>query len=130
MVQENLPMMFILEDDLDLRYSVLHEQRLRKALTELKESGVDWDLLYVGSRGWKKNNVSPSIAVSRGCNGLYGYLLTQKCAKLLLARARPISLPIDVFAEKLADVGYIKAFIIDPALCYVTDVVSDTAKIA
>jgi len=128
-VQQNTPVALILEDDANLRYIPHHAQRLRQTFDELKRMNTPWDILYVGGKGTKSRNLSTSIAVPRNCNGLFAYCLTLQGAKLLLQRARPYNLPVDVLVAQLEDANYIKAVAIDPPLFYVVEVHSDTVHI-
>jgi len=128
-VAQKLPMTLIMEDDANIRYTQQHATRLRQVFDELKRLGKPWHMLYIGGRGWKSGNLSPSVAVARSCNGLFAYVLTLEGAQLLLAKAKPFHKPVDVLVANLHDSGYIKAVAMDPPLCYVVPVHSDTVHI-
>jgi GR25 family glycosyltransferase involved in LPS biosynthesis len=128
-VEKKLGVTLILEDDANIRYVSEHATRLRQTFDEIQRLGTAWDLLYIGGKGTKSRNVSPLISIPRHCNGLFAYCLTLQGAQLLLARAKPYTIPVDVLVAELSDSRYLKAIAMDPPLCYVVPVHSDTVHI-
>jgi glycosyl transferase family 25 len=128
-VQKKIPQAIIFEDDVNMRYIESHANRLRSALDEVKKLQLPYHFMYVGGWGKKSSNYSPTIARPHGCNTLPAYILTYEGAKLLLAHASPYRIPVDVVISNLHDKNVLKAVAMDPPLCHMVKVVSDTNNI-
>lgn len=96
---------FILEDDAilpsDLKF------KLDKYLKELEN--IDWDVIYLtqNCRWFGKECKDKTLMVSENFHtpieigdGLYGYIINRKAAKILLVDAVPIKVPADTYVMK------------------------------
>lgn len=128
-VDNKLDMALVLEDDANVRYTKAIHQAVRKGLDEAKSIG-SWDLLYLGrSRLNIQSRVSNTMVRPKGCCGLFAYVVSQTGAQKLLRSCRPYRVPVDVLVCNMHDTNRLSAIAIDPRLCYVVPVRSDTRNI-
>jgi len=126
-VQERLPRALVLEDDADIVYSEKTVQRLNEFLHEL-ERIPDWDVAYLGNVPLHppKRTLAPHINEPSYWEGLYCYMITYEGARKLLPTMFPMRQAIDVHVGNQMRKGLIRGVMMNPALCYVVPVVSDT----
>ncbi len=131
MVRLRTDMALILEDDANIRHTRAMYQQIRQGLDEAKRLNLPWQLFYLGrSRTDIHLKHSPTLVKPKGCCGLFAYILTLSGAETLLKHARPYRLPVDVLVCNLHDSGRLNAIALEPKLCYVVPVRSDTRHIA
>jgi glycosyl transferase family 25 len=129
-VKQNLQTTLILEDDANIRYTHATYKSIRDGLDEAKQLNIQWDLFYLGrSRLDIHTKYSSKLVKPKGCCGLFAYVLTLKGAKLLLEHSKPYRIPVDVLVANLHDSNRLNAVGLEPRLCYVVPVRSDTRGI-
>lgn len=130
MIKNDIKISLILEDDANIRYTESTEKRLKEFFKKVKENNINYEMIFIGRGNHNKfKTITPGISRPKTCQGLFAYILTLSGAKKLLERSHPYRLPVDVLAERLCDNGTITAIAMDPRLCHVVPVVSDTAGI-
>ena len=131
-VARQIPRTLILEDDANLRHIRPHAQQLRKCFDELSRLKVKWHLLYLGrgSHQGEMGRWSAMLTRPKGFCGLFAYVLTLEGARLLLSKARPYRLPVDIYVANMHDTTEITAVAIKPRMMYVVQVHSDTVHIS
>jgi GR25 family glycosyltransferase involved in LPS biosynthesis len=136
MVTQGLPRAFIMEDDVGIYYRPDMMIRLQSAVTELEEKNISWDVLFLSHIPWvaqentrEKVTGSKHWTIPKRCPGLMGYLLKQNAAQLLLEKAFPYQIPVDMFVIDQHNQGRIRALLLNPALSYTVEKTSDTSRI-
>jgi glycosyl transferase, family 25 len=142
LAQSNQEMALILEDDAAIFYNASVANRLRSAFENLKKNNVQWDLFYLGhygrntnlrrfsrsSKSSATNHVCPGVTVCPSWQGLFAYVLTKQGAQKLLRGLWPAQRPVDTYVQQHINSG-LRAIKLEPRLCYVVPVRSDTATI-
>lgn len=129
-VKKKIPYAFICEDDADIKHDLKVSKTIQKAFAEVKEMKLDYDLFYVGHRAHGiRKRLSPMISEPKGGYGLFAYVLTLAGAKKLIRAAFPAREAVDMFVSTMQNRKLIKCIALDPSLCYVVPVPSDTAMI-
>lgn len=139
LASSNEDMALILEDDANINYNAGVANRLARAFENLKKNDVQWDIFYLGHYGKNTNQrrhlrksngnqVCPGVSTCPSWQGLFAYVLTKKGAQKLLRGLWPAQRPIDTYVQQHMNTG-LKAIKLEPRLCYVVPVRSDTATI-
>jgi glycosyl transferase family 25 len=131
-ISRKTPMTLIMEDDANIRHTQSVYQQIKNGFDEAKRLKIDWDIFYLGVNnggGAPTKLPTPKLVKPRGCNGLFAYVLTLQGAQKLLSKCKPYVLPVDVLVGNLHDAGVLKAIALNPRLCYVVPVRSDTRNI-
>jgi len=127
MTERNYEMMVIAEDDADIRYSSKTIRKLKTCLREVRDFGVEFDLLYLGHGSNKvKRRLTPHLYEPWKCQTAYFYVLTLRGAKKLLAKCFPYKYPVDVYMHKVPG---LKVVAFHPRVCGVSGERSDTENI-
>jgi glycosyl transferase, family 25 len=126
MTDENIPMACILEDDND------YSPRFRDLLEAIEKKENNWDLLYLGHRSeCTSKEAAGRKSKIQGFNdyfigepfevpyGSHGYIITNFTARLLLEKAFPVKVPIDVYLGNSAAMG-IRTMLLQPP-CVISD---------
>uniref|UniRef100_A0A3B3HCZ5 procollagen galactosyltransferase n=1 Tax=Oryzias latipes TaxID=8090 RepID=A0A3B3HCZ5_ORYLA len=146
-VERRLQTSLVIEDD--LRFEVFFKRRLINLMTEIREEGLDWDLIYIGRKRMQVDH--PEKAVPNIHNLVeadysywtLGYMMSLQGAKKLL-KAEPLKriLPVDEFLpimyNKHPVTDYmdqfekrdLKAFSAEPLLVYPTHYTGDPGYIS
>lgn len=129
-IRNNILSALILEDDANIRYTQGMEEQLKEFFGQLKTNNVQYDMIFIGRGNHNKfKTILPGVVRPKTCQGLFAYVLTLSGAQKLLEKSYPYKLPVDVLAERLCDSGEITAVAMEPRLCHVVPVISDTAGI-
>jgi len=128
-VTRKLSMTLIMEDDANMEYTRVCYNKIRAGLDEAKK--FQWDLLYIGRCKPDSNHkqLSSTMMRPKGYNCLFAYVLTLEGAKKLLSRARPYTIPVDVFVANMHDSNIIDAIAVHPTVFHVVPARSDTVCI-
>lgn len=124
----------VLEDDVDFDYYKNGQQiisQLKERLDDVKQ--VNWEFLAWGHGPWAfgKNAYVPGLKYWKTpgtCQGFFAYTLTRELALKLIQQCRPFKGPaVDKwFYDDFIRRNHIKALTVEPRLCWVVDVISDT----
>ncbi|XP_060946463.1 procollagen galactosyltransferase 1 [Limanda limanda] len=146
-VERRLPISLVIEDD--LRFEIFFKRRLMNLMSEVKEEGLDWDLIYIGRKRMQVDH--PEKAVPNIHNIVeadysywtLGYMISLQGAEKLL-KAEPLKriLPVDEFLPIMFDKHPVsdymkqfesrdlKAFSAEPLLVYPTHYTGDSGYIS
>lgn len=121
----------IMEDDASLFYNREMSQRLHHLFVELNQKSVQWDIIYVGHYGDNQygNEVATGIHVAKSWQLLCCYLIKPSAASVLAEHAWPMREPCDVFLQRFIKSGKLRVLRVQPRLCYVVSLQSDTTDI-
>ncbi|XP_029946364.1 procollagen galactosyltransferase 1 [Salarias fasciatus] len=146
-VERGLETSLVIEDD--LRFEVFFKRRLMNLMSEVKDEGLDWDLIYIGRKRMQVDH--PEKAVPNIHNLVeadysywtLGYMISLQGAEKLL-KAEPLKkiLPVDEFLPIMYDkhpvsdymeqfeTRNLKAFSAEPLLVYPTHYTGDPGYIS
>jgi hypothetical protein len=121
----------ILEDDANVRHIAEHATVMRRAFDEVKRLRIPWHVMYLGRQRPHDISKYPNSILSRpkGCCGLFAYFLTHEGAERLLKHTGSYEKPVDVLVGDLSDRGIINCVAVNPRMCWVVPVRSDTNNI-
>ncbi len=135
----------ILEDDINLIYCKLHEERLKKSLETLSVTTDNWDLAYLchyprgRTRQMRTDEKRASTEVSDrslsdftktfSWHVLFGYAITLKGAEILYQYSLPIISAVDVYIGTMAKRMRIQTIRLKSPICTVKFSGSDTEGI-
>uniref|UniRef100_A0A8D3EAY5 procollagen galactosyltransferase n=1 Tax=Scophthalmus maximus TaxID=52904 RepID=A0A8D3EAY5_SCOMX len=146
-VERRLPTSLVIEDD--LRFEVFFKRRLMNLMSEVRDEGLDWDLIYIGRKRMQVDH--PEKAVPNIHNLVeadysywtLGYMISLQGAEKLL-KAEPLKriLPVDEFLPIMFnkhpvsdymeqfETRDLKAFSAEPLLVYPTHYTGDPGYIS
>lgn len=133
-IQQNLSSAFICEDDADINYNQKTADDIKDVADDLKITSREWDILYLGHNitnrsANEKNKISRRLSVPQKCAGLFAYIITKRGCEILLEKASPYDVAVDLYVADMINSGRLKALAACPSLCYVVPVASDTEGI-
>jgi len=127
MVKNKIPMALIMEDDANVRHTRSTATTIRNALDEATRLKIPWHIMYLGrQRPEDHMKYSATLSRPRGCCGLFAYLLTLEGATRLTKHCGCYRYPVDVLVGRLSDQNIINSVAINPRMCWVVPVRSDT----
>ena len=105
----NYEKVLIVEDDIEINDNIYNFNSI------YNEVPKDWDILYIGSGQYKKNEkITNNIAKLDHAFGLFGYILNSRSARKLLDNTFPLKQQIDSSIYKSNK--NIKAYIVEPVM--------------
>lgn len=126
-VKNNIKHAFILEDDADIQYSQTVVNRLDRFFADLGRLKMEYDLIYLGHNNCNNpDKIFPNtvIGVPNHCQGCFAYCVTLAGAQKLVQQMMPIKGPVDMIVMEKQNT--IKQLSMEPSLCWVVPVWSDT----
>jgi glycosyl transferase family 25 len=124
---------FIVEDDVNINGENKQQYTLiQRAFDQIKALNMKWDLLYIGRNSQLckvRKKVSTNLIVPGMTWGLFAYVINRHAAAELLKHAYPLSEAVDTWLTCKHNQNRIKMLAIQPIVCSVIPVISDTANI-
>jgi GR25 family glycosyltransferase involved in LPS biosynthesis len=122
----------VFEDDVQFKSGFI--KKTLNAVRYVSKHYPAWDVIYLG-RNYKnrhnKASIGPSLVVAGASWGMFGYLISLRGVKKLLAHSsvQKFTAPCDVLLSKLGLAGYLNSYAISPCICQYLTLGSDTRNI-